>query len=202
MTVELLLAYVAACFIVAVIPGPIVSLVVATSLRKGVRAGLLNVAGSQIGLALMLLVLLVGLNAVIAFMGEWFTWIKLLGAAYLVWMGWKLISGTDSQARQDSLDLGRGYVWQGLALNLANPKVLLFVGAFIPQFLTGGDHPMVDALVLMLIFMAVTAVCDSAYAVAAGGMRATLSGRGQWWLARGSGFILIGGGLWLAALRR
>jgi threonine/homoserine/homoserine lactone efflux protein len=202
MPIGLLLTYIAACFIVAVVPGPVVSLVVANSLTKGVRAGLLNVAGTQIGLALMLFVLLLGLEAVVAFLGEWFTWIKLLGAVYLVWAGWKLISGTGTVAPEEGPDAGRGYVWQGFVVNLSNPKVLLFTGAFIPQFMTGGNDHVVEAILLMLIFMAVTAACDSAYAVTAGAMRTTLSGRGRWWLAKGSGVILIAGGVWLAALRR
>jgi threonine/homoserine/homoserine lactone efflux protein len=76
----------------------------------------------------------------------------------------------------------------------------LFVGAFIPQFLGSGES-LCHALLLMGIFMAVTALCDSGYAIAAGGLRTQLSRQVRRRLGIGSGFILAGG-VWLAALRR
>src|SRR5665213_1699621 len=91
MSVELYLAYVVACFVITIIPGPTVTLIVANSLTHGARAGLANVAGTQLGLGLMMAVLLVGLSSIIATMGYWFDWLRLAGAAYLVWLGWKLI---------------------------------------------------------------------------------------------------------------
>jgi threonine/homoserine/homoserine lactone efflux protein len=201
MSLELLLSYLLACLVVAIVPGPVVSLIIANSLKSGARAGLLNVAGTQIGLGLMMLVLLLGLQAVMTFIGEWFTWIKLAGAAYLIWIGWKLIAGKQTETVGEIPRAAGGYVWQGTAVNLSNPKVLLFVGAFIPQFLEGGEN-IRQAALLMAIFMAVTAACDSVYAIAAGGMRATLSRQTCRWLTTGSGFILIAGGVWLAVLRR
>jgi homoserine/homoserine lactone efflux protein len=73
------------------IQGPTVTLIVANSLTHGMRAGLLNVAGTQIGLGLMMATLVIGLASVIETMGWWFDWLRLAGAAYLVWLGWKLI---------------------------------------------------------------------------------------------------------------
>src|SRR2546421_13090957 len=91
MSIELYLAYVVACFVITVIPGPTVTLIVANSLSHGTRAGLLNVAGTQLGLALMMGVLVVGLASVIATMGLWFDWLRFAGALYLTWLGWKLL---------------------------------------------------------------------------------------------------------------
>ena len=73
-------------------PGPTVTLIIANSLTHGTRAGLLNVAGTQLGLAIMLGVLLVGLSSVIATMGVWFDYVRIAGAIYLVWLGWKLLA--------------------------------------------------------------------------------------------------------------
>ncbi|WP_163899237.1 LysE family translocator, partial [Proteus mirabilis] len=64
------------------------------------RAGLANVAGTQVGLAIMIAVAGVGLNSVIAAMGHWFEWVRLAGAAYLIWLGWKMIRS----ANVDSAD--------------------------------------------------------------------------------------------------
>ena len=81
MSVQLYLAYVAACLVITVIPGPTVTLIVANSLTHGARAGLLNVLGTQFGLGLMMGVLAIGLTSIIATMGVWFDWLRLIGAA-------------------------------------------------------------------------------------------------------------------------
>ena len=80
MPFDLYFAYVLACVLITLVPGPTVTLIVANSLRHGMRAGLLNVAGTQLGLALMMLTLVVGLSSVIASMGWWFDWLRYLGA--------------------------------------------------------------------------------------------------------------------------
>src|SRR3954447_17990502 len=91
MTIELYITYVLACALIAIVPGPTVTVIIANSLKHGTRAGLLNVAGTQRGLALMMAILIVGLSSVIAAMGWLFDWLRLAGAAYLVWIGWELI---------------------------------------------------------------------------------------------------------------
>jgi homoserine/homoserine lactone efflux protein len=92
---DLYLAYIAACFLIAIIPGPTVTVIVANSLAHGTHAGLLNVAGTQLGLALMMLILVVGLASVIAAMGWLFEWLRWAGAAYLIWLGYKLLRSPD-----------------------------------------------------------------------------------------------------------
>src|SRR5438046_9287417 len=91
MTIEIYLAYVLDCILIAIVPGPTVTVIVANSLAHGTRAGLLNVAGTQLGLALMMLTLIVGLSSVIEAMGWLFDWLRIAGALYLAWLGWKLM---------------------------------------------------------------------------------------------------------------
>ena len=68
--------------------------------RHGTRAGLLNVAGTQLGLAVMIGIVGIGLTSLIEAMGHWFDWLRLAGAAYLVWLGWKMIrSSSEAQRR-------------------------------------------------------------------------------------------------------
>src|SRR5438105_15890690 len=93
MSAQFCLAYVAACFAIVIVPGPTVTLIIANSLRHGARAGLFNVAGTQLGLALMIAVLCVGLASIIATMGVWFDWVRLAGAAALLWLGLKMLGG-------------------------------------------------------------------------------------------------------------
>jgi homoserine/homoserine lactone efflux protein len=202
MSVELYVGYLVACVLVAVIPGPTVALVVANSLTHGTRAGLLNVAGTQLALALMIGVLVVGLAQLIETMGWWFDWVRLAGAAYLVWIGWKLITSSGRIERGEAAPRPRGgFFLQGFLVMLSNPKVLLFFGAFIPQFVdASGDHVW-QVTLLGITAMLVAVLSDSAYAVLTGRAGALLARHRVRLLSRLGGACLIGGGIWLAFSR-
>ena len=88
---NLYLAFVAACIALALLPGPVVTLVIANGLRHGTRAALTNIAGVQAGLTIVIGIVAVGLTSLMATMGYWFDWVRFAGAAYLVWLGIKLI---------------------------------------------------------------------------------------------------------------
>lgn len=202
MSVELYIAYVAACALIGVIPGPTVTLIVANSLTHGARAGLLNVAGTQLGLLTMLGVLVVGLASIIATMGWWFDWIRFAGAVYLVWIGWKLMRSTGDGATLGRLPKPRGgFFVQGLLVALSNPKMLLFFGAFIPQFVDPSGDYVGEVVLLGLTAMAVAALFDSGYAVLTGRAGTLLSRHRVRLASRLSGACLIGGGVWLALTR-
>ena len=91
MSLQVYLAFVAACIALALLPGPVVTLVIANGLRHGTRAALTNIAGVQAGLAIMIGIVAIGLTSLMATMGYWFDWVRFAGAAYLVWLGIKLI---------------------------------------------------------------------------------------------------------------
>jgi threonine/homoserine/homoserine lactone efflux protein len=202
MSVELYLAYVAACFVITIIPGPTVTLIVANSMTHGARAGLVNVAGTQLGLGLMMMILVVGLSSVIATMGYWFDWLRLFGAAYLVWIGWKLLRSSGGFAQPGSAPKPRGgFFLQGLLVLLGNPKALLWFGAFIPQFVDPSGNYVGQVVSLGLTAMATAAISDGGYAILAGRAGRLLSRRRVLWVSRVSGLCLIGGGAWLALAR-
>jgi homoserine/homoserine lactone efflux protein len=202
MSLEVYLAYLIACALVAIVPGPTVTLIVANSLTHGARAGLLNVAGTQLALALMIGVLIVGLASIIETMGWWFDWLRLAGAAYLVWLGWRLLRSSGALDQPSRVPAPRGgFFLQGFLVMLSNPKVLLFFGAFIPQFVDPrGDHVSQVAL-LGVTAMAVAMISDGAYAVLSGRAGAVLARRHVRRVSRASGICLIGGGVWLALTR-
>jgi homoserine/homoserine lactone efflux protein len=201
-SLDLYLAYVVACFLVAIIPGPTVTVIVANSLKHGLRAGLLNVAGTQLGLALMMLTLVAGLSSVIAAMGWAFDWLRYAGAAYLVWLGWKLMRAPDALADTTAVATPKaGFFLQGFLVLMANPKALLFFGAFIPQFVDARGHYVAQIVLLGITAMAVALVSDGAYAVFTGRAGAWLSKKRVRLVSRVSGACLIGGGFWLALTR-
>ncbi len=199
MTPEVYLAYLLACIVITVVPGPVVTLVVANGLTHGVRAGLLNVAGTQLALALMLGVVVVGLTSIIATIGWWFDWVRLAGAAYLVWLGWKLVRSSGALDQPQDLPAPRGgFLLQGFLVMLSNPKALLFFGAFIPQFVDPRADYALQVVLLGATAMVVALISDSAYAVLTGRAGRLLARRRVRLLSRAGGVCLIGGGLWLA----
>jgi len=202
MSIELYLAYVLTCFVITIIPGPTVTLIVANSLAHGTRAGLLNVAGTQLGLGLMMLVLAVGLTSIIATMGLWFDWLRLLGAAYLVWLGFKLLRATGGLAPSAQAAAPRGgFFLQGFLVLLGNPKALLWFGAIIPQFIDPTGDYVRQVIVLGLTAMVTGAISDGGYAVLAGGAGRMISRGRMRLVSRIGGLCLIGGGAWLALAR-
>lgn len=197
------LTYLAACVALVIVPGPTVTVIIANSLRHGSRAGLANVAGTQAGLAVMLAVLALGLQAVIATVGALFDVLKLLGAAYLIYLGVKLWRGGGTlPGIEDAPTVRRSFFWQGVAVIASNPKALLFFGAFIPQFVDPAGAVMAQTLLLGATFMVVATVLDGAYALLAGRAARHLTNRRVRVLEIVGGSALIGGGLALALSRR
>ena len=130
MTTELYLAYLAACVVIMVVPGPSVTLIIANSLNHGTRAGLLNVAGTQLGIALMIALVGIGLASRIAALGWWFEWVRLAGAAYLVWLGIGLLRARrKSGADRPTPTPHGGFLLQGFLVAISNPKTLVFFSA-------------------------------------------------------------------------
>ena len=203
MSLQLYLAFVAACIALALLPGPIVTLVIANGLRHGTRAALTNIAGVQFGLAIVIGIVAVGLTSLMATMGYWFDWVRFAGAAYLVWLGIKLIRAPIAgvEAQTPPPPPRGGFFLQGLLVALSNPKLLVFFGAFLPQFMDlNGDHLSQVAL-LGITFMVTAAMTDAAYALLAGRARLFFSARRTRLLSRVSGGFMIGGGIWLALTR-
>ena len=208
LSIEILLTYVAACVAVVIVPGPSVTVIIANSMRYGTRAGLWTDGGTQAGLATMLIVLAAGLSTIINHMGWLFDWLRLLGAAYLIWLGIKLWRGggaatSSTLAAEPSRNgSGKRFFWQGFIVLWSNPKALLFFGAFIPQFIDPAGSALLQTLLLGLIFIIVAALLDTSYAIAAGRAGRMLTGKRMRLMERISGSFLIGGGLWLAFSRR
>jgi len=202
--VAILLPYVAACFLFSIIPGPSVTVVVANSLARGTRAGVVTLIGTEIAMLSMVVIIALGMQAVMTVVSEGFTIIKLVGAAYLVWVGWKMFSSSgkvEVGQAGERLPLVR-YLWQGALINWSNPKTLLFLGAFLPQFVDMSRPAFGQIMVLGLIVMAVATLTDLFYAVIAGRARHLLSAARVRLMNRVSGVILMIGGVWLALVKR
>jgi threonine/homoserine/homoserine lactone efflux protein len=202
MSLQIYLAYIAACVALALLPGPIVTLVIANGLRHGTRAALTNIAGVQAAMTIVIGIVAIGLTSLMATMGYWFDWVRFAGAAYLVWLGVKLIrepvEGVEAEAPPPPRG---GFFLQGFLVALSNPKLLVFFGAFIPQFVDLSQDHLSQVALLGVTFMVVAGLTDATYALLAGRVRTFFSGRRTRLLSRVSGGAMIGGGIWLALTR-
>ena len=198
---QLFTAFLLITGVLILVPGPIVTLVVATSASKGVRAGLATVVGTTAGNVVLLAMIASGLSLILAHALYWFDILRFAGAAYLVWLGiqvWRGAGGLASTSPGDRVHFGRGFL-----VALSNPKTIAFFSAFLPQFVDPG-LPVARQLVVMCAVSALlAAMSDSAWALLAGLGRAWLlqPARARF-IGRLSGLTLIGGGIWLSLARR
>jgi threonine/homoserine/homoserine lactone efflux protein len=203
MSLQAYLAFVAACIALALVPGPVVTLLIANGLRHGTRAALINIAGVQTGLLIVIGIVAIGLTSLMATMGYWFDWLRLAGAAYLVWLGIKLIRApAEGISAEEAPPPPRGgFFLQGLLVLLSNPKLLIFFGAFLPQFMDMSRDHVSQVTLLGLTFMVIAGLTDGIYALLAGRARKFFSARRTRLVSRISGSFMIGGGVWLALTR-
>lgn len=199
MSYEAFFAFCVAAAALALVPGPTVTVIIANSLRYGSRAGLLNVAGTQAGFVIWLGIAAMGLGAAIKLMGTWFDVLRWAGAAYLVWLGIKmLLSKGDLAVAVDRARPHGSFFLQGFVVIISNPKMLVLFGAMIPPFLSKDGNMMQQTLLLGFTFMVIAAVGDTLYAL--------MAGKAGQWLSRSriraieivSGVCLTAGGVWMA----
>lgn len=205
MNLELFAAFCVAATLLILMPGPIVSLVIANSLGHGTRIGLATVAGTSVGNAMLVGAAAAGLTTLLAVLADLFDVIRVLGAAYLVWLGVKAWRAHGSGGEGELMPQRRaGPVFlQGLIIAITNPKTILFYVAFLPQFLDL-TLPLAPQLVAMCVAMVIIAtVFDSLYAVLAGRARNWFADpRRQRLQARITGSLLIATGIGLLLARR
>jgi threonine/homoserine/homoserine lactone efflux protein len=204
MTVEVLIAFIAACLLLGLTPGPNMSLIVANTLSTGLAAGLFTLAGTTTGLALLVAGAVMGMSSVMVFMSEWFDVLRFLGALYLVWLGarqlWQFWVAVPGSAAPPA-SRGNCYA-QGLLVSLSNPKVMLFLGAFLPQFIDPGADAVGQLTLLAVLFVVVLATVDVGYTLLLARARTRFSMARLRWLDGAAGVLLLLGGAVLATMRR
>ena len=204
-----LLMFIAAGWLLNLTPGPDVLYIVSSALRSGVRAGLVAALGIVSGCFVHVFAAALGVSALLATSATAFTLLKWAGAAYLVWMGVRLLRArgggaaivpAPASADTEVVDLGRIYR-QGFLTNVLNPKVALFFLAFVPQFIAPGTEDKVTAFLLLGVLFNVNSLpINFGYAWLAGwaSRRVGAVQRTMHWMDRAAGAMFIGFGLKLA----
>lgn len=173
----LLSAFLVASFILAVTPGPGVFYIVTRSVLQGRRCGLASVAGVALGNLGNAIGASIGLAALFAVSSGAFTVVKYAGALYLVYLGVQAIRAPELNGKSPTLEPARvGRIFRdGVIVALLNPKTAVFFAAFLPQFISAETAPLLQSMVLGSLFVAIAAVTDTAYAVAAGAVAPVLA---------------------------
>lgn len=202
MSIESILAFTAAFFLLAVSPGPGLAAILSRSLGTGLRAGFVVTAGLVLGDALFLGIAIVGLSAIASALGPVFQIVKYAGAVYLVWLGVKALRTCATPVRvsaQASSTLAESF-GLGLLVTLGNPKPILFYSALLPTFLDLQKTSAQDFAVLMAIVITVSFLVYGAYMLLVEQSRRLLaSTQAAKRLNQATGVMLIGSGVVVAS---
>lgn len=174
MSLSVWLAFLFACILIAVTPGAGAVTSISTGLRHGVLAALRAIAGLQTALTLQLIVVAAGLGALLATSATAFLMVKLIGAAYLIFLGWQKWQAepvpldSDEQGSRQAM---RGLYLQGILVNLTNPKAIVFIAALVPQFIDPGRPQLPQFVIIGLTMCAVDTLVMTSYASLAARLR-------------------------------
>ena len=196
---DALASFALASLVIIVVPGPSVLFVVGRSLAHGRRAGILSVTGNALGGLPVVVAVALGLGALVAGSVVAFAVVKVLGAAYLVYLGVRAFrAGGDSHDLSDGAAAPVSSVWrtlgEGFAVGVSNPKTIVFFVAVLPQFVdVAAGAVAAQMLVLGVTFLLIALVCDSGWAVLAGTARGWFARTGRLVAMRRTGGAMLVG---------
>jgi len=172
------LGFLGVALVVVITPGPDMALVTTHALGRGRGAAMTSAVGVNAGILVHATAAALGLSALLASSSVAFTTVKLVGAAFLLYLGVRTIIDA-RRLRQDaiidarrlpSMRLSRSPFWQGFWSNVLNPKVALLFMSLLPQFLDRGDPVVAKTLFLSGLFLAMGLIWLIAYAAIAARM--------------------------------
>lgn len=176
-TLSQFLAFAVASLLFIQVPGPSLLFTIGRALTVGRRDALLSVVGNAVGLVVQVVGVAVGLGALVAASATAFTVLKVLGAAYVVYLGVQAIRNRSAARQALELDVAmhRAPAWQsvrtGLVVGATNPKTIVFFAAFLPQFVNTGAAAAPQVVVLGVLFGVLAVLSDSVWALVAGKAR-------------------------------
>ena len=200
--------YVVASLALIVTPGQDMLYVISRSLAQGRFAGVCSAVGVCTGILVHTALAALGVGAILQASETLFLALKFVGAAYLVYLGIRLLlsrAGVDLVAGSSSPRSPLALVWQGVLSNVTNPKIVLFFFAFLPQFVNPASaHPTRDLVALGVLYAVLALPVKVGVGLAAGGLseRVLRSPGAFRWVNRASGAVLVGLGMRLAASER
>ncbi|WP_225726967.1 MULTISPECIES: LysE family translocator [unclassified Nocardia] len=167
-----LFAFAAMSLVLLAIPGPSVLFLIGRALAHGRRTALATIVGSAIGAYILVIAVAFGVGAIVERSVIAFTVLKWAGAGYLIYLGAKALrqgrSLRTAIAGESVAHSGLRSMWEGFAVEVGNPKTIMFFVAVLPQFVDrGAGHAAVQMLVLGLVFTLLGLLSDSVWGLAA-----------------------------------
>jgi threonine/homoserine/homoserine lactone efflux protein len=197
--------FLSAALVLAITPGPGIFYVLARSLRGGRREGVLSSAGTFLGGLVHVTAAAFGLSAILAASAVAFQTVRYAGAAYLIYLGYRMIRSRNQQAiALESAASPRNTLLQGVMTEVLNPKTALFFLSFIPQFVAlRMGHVAVQFLVLGAISVTLNTCADLMVACFAGPLGSALERNAKFRSRQrtASGAAMIGLGVYVATAR-
>ena len=177
-TLDQVLGFGLAAFILIAIPGPSVVFTIGRALAYGRAVALATVVGNSLGLLVIVVLVALGLGVVVQESIEVYTVLKLLGAVYLVWLGVQAIRHRHDFHLDSTAAVGPRVSFtramrQGFVVGVTNPKAFMILGAVLPQFVDRGEgHVQTQMLLLGLLAFTIGLLSDSLWALIASQLRA------------------------------
>lgn len=188
-----------ACFALSMAPGPNNLLAFTHAARFGAALAILGGAGRLVAFFGLIALVIVGLGAILQTSATAFFAVKLLGAAYLIYVGVKLLRAGAPPAPRETLANPRELARHEFMIAAGNPKAIAIFTAFFPQFVDAGAPAMPQLMALGLAFLVLESVAICLYALAGRVARGLLRNQSLFgWLNKGVGAFLIGSGVSLA----
>jgi threonine/homoserine/homoserine lactone efflux protein len=196
------LLFFAAALVLAITPGPGIFYVLARSLAGGRREGVLSSLGTFVGGLFHVFAAALGVSALLAASAVAFHTVKYAGAAYLVWLGIRMIRTRDAELAMATRAPARNAFRQGILTEALNPKTALFFLSFIPQFISAQGHVFAQFVILGVISVVLNTTADLLVVLAAAPLEQRLKHnplfRRRQRVASGVGMIGLGAYLALA----
>ncbi len=204
MELHIYLAFVVATTLMIALPGPSVLLTVAHSISFGWKHAIATVTGATLGIAVQLIVAAIGLTSLLNGVADVFEWLRWAGAAYLVYLGIRQWKNAGEPVSFETPSVSKkNLLFQGLVITIPNPKSLIFIAAFLPQFIDSSRPPGLQFSFIIPTFLLITFTVTSVWAFIAGNIRGVIqSQRVLQTFFKTTGGLMIIAGTSLALARR
>jgi threonine/homoserine/homoserine lactone efflux protein len=201
-----LLAYMAACSVIILIPGPAQALVLSNCIGNGKKSGITTAIGLNLATVFHSIAAALGLSAILATSAEAFSAVKFAGAAYLIYMGiTTLVKNDKSEISLNKNETSSKIFTRAFVTGLLNPKVAIFFLAFLPQFVdTANGYVFIQFLVLGTILGIMDVIYESILAIIADHASRWFVNNKRFtkWRTRITGSVLVGLGIKLAFVQK
>ena len=195
------LPYLLATILMLVVPGPSVSIVIANTLKYNFISGIKTTIGTLVGSASMFVLYAYGFNFINNQLNVFLIFIQWVGIFYLFYIGFSMFKNAKDLNIKISNTSKKNFYIQGFLVLWSNPKMIVFIGSFIPIFLDINQDPFNQIIIFGIIFCILCFISDGFYALIVNFMKENFFKKDLSLIGRLSGTCLMIGSLWLLSLR-